>query len=146
MKNYRNLCLAVVLSTICSSCDPFLEPDNGMVDFHLANNSNDTICCSVYLHHINSPSNVVRYWLDFYPIYPSGTKTMGGVFAEGAEDTWESFFKTLKIDTLYISNYVVPEADNKLCDLPAETDFLKVYKFYEGNFDMSKQYFEIEYP
>lgn len=64
MKNYRNLCLAVVLSTICSSCDPILESkDNGYADFHLTNNSTDTIGFSVYWHHINSPSNVIRHYI-----------------------------------------------------------------------------------
>ena len=146
MHQYKYYLLIAGFSAILSSCDWLYEPAASMFDFWLVNNSTDTIGYSVYTHDIRNEGNSVRYILSGYPVYPSDTARAHGTH-HGNDDSWGCYFRTEKIDTVYL--YVMkfaPEADGKQCNLPVGPDILKIYKFYEGNFDMTSVSPTFSYP
>ena len=146
MKSHKIFCLAVTFSIILSSCDWMYEPAVRKFGLWLVNNSTDTIGYSVYTHAIRNEGNSVRYILSSYPVYPSDTARAYRTH-HGDDDSWGSYFRTEKIDTVYL--YVMkfaPEADGKQCNLPDGPDILKIYKFHEGNFDMTSESPVFTYP
>ena len=129
-------CSFLLLSMIFTACNPLCEPAVSLLEFEFVNNSQDTVGYSVYGHKINTDGNVVSYIMSCNSIAPAHSRR---AFAQhyGYDDSWGSFFKEEKIDTLYICiAKEVPEAKGQKCKLPDKDSVLKVYKFYDKNTDL----------
>lgn len=150
MKKFNYASAIIVLSIIFSSCEWMYEQDKSTLEFSFINNSTDTIGCSTFFHYTKDLSNVVRYQSG-YLINPSDTLRRWWVYpGDGTDPSWGAFFKKEKIDTIYI--YVLSTIPTPLnpeftrCHLPVGPHVLKVYKFYEGNFDMTSVSPVFSYP
>ena len=126
----------MLLCQMFIACVP--EPAVCLFKFEFVNNSQDTVGYSVYAHKKHTNSDDVDYIICGNSIAPM-CSSIGFFRHYGFDDSWSSFFKELRIDTLYI--YIakeVPEAKGQKCKLPNNDNILKVYKYYEGNTDLKQ--------
>ena len=108
-----------------------------MFKFEFVNNSQNTVGYSVYAHKKYTNNDDVCYIISGNSIAPMCSYS-GFAHHYRLDDSWSSFFKEERIDTLYI--YVaqeVPEAKGQKCKLPNNENILKVYKYYEENTDLT---------
>ncbi len=127
------ICFCICLFSIFSSC----EPIPALLEFSIVNNSADTIGYTVYSHSIKDRNNdAVSYLRKGELFFPSDTID-SFIQHYGLDDTWGSFFKYQKIDTLYIciSRKLYERDGNKL---PNDSNVLKIYKISDDNFDMNQ--------
>ena len=93
----------LLLSMIFTACNPLCEPAVSLFEFEFVNNSQDTVGYSVYGHKINTDGDVVSYIMSGNSIAPAQSKIVGTQYVSAFDDdSWGSFFKEEKIDTLYI--------------------------------------------
>ena len=124
----------LLLSMIFIACS---EPAVCVFRLEFVNNSQDTVSYSVYAHRQTAECNEVIYIFNGDSIPPMCSSIR---FAQhyGDDDSWSSYYKEERIDTLYI--YVakeVPKAKGQKCKLPdIESKIFKIYKYYEENTDL----------
>lgn len=126
----------MLLCQMFIACVP--EPAVCLFRFEFVNNSQETVGCSVYAHKKYTNNDEVYYVLSGNSIAPTCSSVL---FAQhyGDDDSWSSFFKEARIDTLYICVAKdVPETKGQKCKLPDNDKVLKVYKYYEGNTDLKQ--------
>lgn len=134
MKKILVFCSILLLCMVFTACP---EPAISSFQFKFVNNSQDTVGFSVYIHKKYTNSDEVLYINSEESIAP-GHSSIGFAHHYGLDNSWSTFFKEERIDTLYI--YIakeVQEAKGQKCKLPVkDTNILKIYKYYEDNTDL----------
>ena len=147
MKQLIFFCLGLLLICCLYSCDNF---GHGWRTWNvtIVNHFDNNIGIAIYAHETNSTSaDVSCLFPSIESVAPQDSVLRGHVF-DGKYDTWKAFFEYKKIDTLYVA-VISPEVDieaKEISDLYDNDDIYMVYKFYDGNFDMSQNDYTIYYP